>query len=183
MRAGQLMGEVGAAEKEAQRRSLAIHLRRLRALLDLGELEAADIVTGRRVGGAAEKFGKSLNIPDIVALRLVGGSIGVIGGPPPKHGQPLSSRREFGGQELAFRSDRPAPRHRPWTRLSWLTMSNTLSSRWSGGVCARSGLPIRRWAAARSSWGISGAGLMDSQEERERLAELDLIAGKRAKAM
>src|SRR5262249_30345502 len=47
VRAGQLMGEVGAAkrdgEKEAQRRSLAIHLRWLRALLDLRKLEAADV--------------------------------------------------------------------------------------------------------------------------------------------
>src|SRR5208337_328109 len=72
---GQLMGEVGAAdrdgEKETQRRSLAIHLRWLRALLDLRKLEATDVVAGRSIGGAAEKSGKSLNIPDIVALRLV----------------------------------------------------------------------------------------------------------------
>src|SRR5262249_4815782 len=43
----------------------------LRAPLDLRKLEAADVGTGRSVGGAAEKSGKSLNIPDIVALRLV----------------------------------------------------------------------------------------------------------------
>src|SRR5262249_15651395 len=42
-----------------------------RALLDLCELEAANVVAGRSVGGAAEKSGKSLNIPDIVALRLI----------------------------------------------------------------------------------------------------------------
>src|SRR5262245_50288222 len=75
VRAGQLMGEVGAAEsngeEEAQRRGLPIHLRRLRALLDLRKLEAADVVAGRSVGGAAEKSGKGLNILDIVALRLV----------------------------------------------------------------------------------------------------------------
>jgi len=40
-------------------------------LLDLRKLEAADVVAGRSVGGAAEKSGKSLNIPDIVVLRLV----------------------------------------------------------------------------------------------------------------
>ena len=54
MRAGQLMGEVGAAERdgeeEAQRRGLRIHLRGLCTLLDLRKLEAADIVTGRGVG-------------------------------------------------------------------------------------------------------------------------------------
>src|SRR5215471_19404355 len=73
--AGQLMGEVGAAERdgeeEAQRRGLPIHLRRLRALLDLDKLEAADVVAGRSGGRAAEKASKGLNIPDIVALRLV----------------------------------------------------------------------------------------------------------------
>jgi hypothetical protein len=60
-RAGQLMGEVGAAErdgeKEAQRRRLCIHLRWLRALRDL---ETTDIVAGRSVRRAAEKAGKSL---------------------------------------------------------------------------------------------------------------------------
>src|SRR5215468_80555 len=75
VRAGQLMGEVGTAERdgeeEAQRGGLPIHLRRLRALLDLRKLEAADVVAGRSVGGAAEKSGKSLNIADIVVLRLV----------------------------------------------------------------------------------------------------------------
>src|SRR4029077_10408581 len=75
VRAGQLMSEVGAAERdgeeEAQCRGLPIHLRWLRALLDLRKLEAADVVAGRRVGGAAEKSGKGLDIPDIVALRLV----------------------------------------------------------------------------------------------------------------
>jgi len=69
------MGEVGAAErdgeKEAQRRGLCIHLRGLRALLDLCELEAADVVAGRSVGRAAEKSGKGLNMPDIVVPRLV----------------------------------------------------------------------------------------------------------------
>src|SRR5215470_4067066 len=75
VRAGQLMGEVGAAErggeKEAQRRGLGIHLRWLRALLDLCELETADVVAGRSVGRAAEKAGKGLDLSDIVALRLV----------------------------------------------------------------------------------------------------------------
>src|SRR5438128_1785690 len=69
------MGEVGAAkrdgEEEAQRRGLGIHLRWLRALLDLRKLKAADVVAGRSVGRAAEKSGKGLDLPDIVALRLV----------------------------------------------------------------------------------------------------------------
>ena len=34
-------------------------------------------------------------------------------------------------------------------RLSWLTISKIASSRFSGGVCATSSRPIRRWAAAR----------------------------------
>ena len=74
VRARQLMGEVGTAERdgqeEAQRRRLRIHLRWLRALLDLRELEAADVVAGRGVGRAAEKSGKRLDMPDIVVLRL-----------------------------------------------------------------------------------------------------------------
>src|SRR5258708_6965931 len=73
--AGQLMGEVGAAdrdsEEEAQRRGLGIHLRWLCTLLDLCELEAADVVASRSVGRAAEKVGKCLDLPDIIALRLV----------------------------------------------------------------------------------------------------------------
>src|SRR6516164_6185078 len=72
VRAGQLMGEVGAAErdgeKEAQRRGLCIHLRWLlrwlRTLLDLCQLETADIVAARGIGGAAEKSGKGLDMPD-----------------------------------------------------------------------------------------------------------------------
>jgi hypothetical protein len=72
MRAGQLMGEVGAAErdgeKEAQCRGLGIHLRWLRPLLDLRELEAADVAASCSVGRAAEKAGKGLNMPDIVAV-------------------------------------------------------------------------------------------------------------------
>ena len=75
VRTSQLMGEVGAAERdgeeEAQGRSLCIHLRWLRALLDLRKLETADIVAGRGIGRAAQKSGKHLNMPDIVALRLV----------------------------------------------------------------------------------------------------------------
>ena len=70
-----LGGKVGAAqcdsEEEAQRRRLRIHLRRLCALLDLGKLEAANVVAGRGVGRAAEKPGKGLDMPDIVVLRLV----------------------------------------------------------------------------------------------------------------
>src|SRR6516162_11705320 len=75
VRAGQLMGEVGAAERDgeekAQRRGLRIHLRWLRTLLDLCELEAADVVAGRGIGGAAEKSGKGLDMPDIVVLCLL----------------------------------------------------------------------------------------------------------------
>ena len=59
------MSEVGAAErdceKEAQRRGLGIHLRWLRALLDLCELEAADVVAGSQCrASGAEKAGKGL---------------------------------------------------------------------------------------------------------------------------
>ena len=75
VRAGQLMGEVGAAErygeKEAQRRGLGIHLRWLRTLLDLCQLEAADVVATRGIGGAAEKSGKGLDMPDVVVMCLV----------------------------------------------------------------------------------------------------------------
>ena len=75
VRAGQLMGEVGAAERdgeeEAQRRGLPIHLRWLRALIDLRKLETADVVASRSIGRAAEKSGKSLNMPDIVVPRLL----------------------------------------------------------------------------------------------------------------
>jgi hypothetical protein len=63
VRAGQLMAEVGTAERdgeeEAQRRGLRIHLRGMRALLDLRELEAADVVAGRAVGRAAENLAKA----------------------------------------------------------------------------------------------------------------------------
>src|ERR1700758_4934341 len=75
VRAGQLMGEVGAPERdgeeEAQCRGLRIHLWWLGTLLDLCELEAADIVAVRGIGGAAEKSGKGLDMPDIVVLCLV----------------------------------------------------------------------------------------------------------------
>jgi hypothetical protein len=40
-------------------------------LLDLRKLEAADVVAGCSVGRAAEKFGKGLNMPDIVVPRLL----------------------------------------------------------------------------------------------------------------
>src|SRR5580700_6678806 len=53
VRASQLMGEVSTAERdgeeEAQRRGLRIHLRRLRTLLDLRKLEAADVVAVRGI--------------------------------------------------------------------------------------------------------------------------------------
>jgi hypothetical protein len=75
VRAGQLMGQVGAAERdgeeEAQRRGLGIHRRRLHTLLDLCELEAADVVAGRGIGGAADKSGKGLDMPDIVVLCIL----------------------------------------------------------------------------------------------------------------
>jgi len=75
VRARQLMGEVSAAERdgeeEAQRRGLRVHLRGLRALLDLCELKAADVVAARGIGGAAEKSGKGLDLPDILVLGLV----------------------------------------------------------------------------------------------------------------
>jgi hypothetical protein len=60
MRAGQLMGEVGAAERDgeekAQGRSLRIHLRWLRPLLDLRKLEAADVVAGRSIGASGREI-------------------------------------------------------------------------------------------------------------------------------
>ena len=63
VRARQLMGKVGAAERdgeeEAQRRGLHIHLRWLRTLIDLRKLEAADVVARRGVGRAAEKLAKA----------------------------------------------------------------------------------------------------------------------------
>jgi hypothetical protein len=69
------MGEVGAAErddeKEAQRGGLAIHLRRLCALLNLRKLKAANVVAGRGVGRTAEKAGKGRNLSNILALRLL----------------------------------------------------------------------------------------------------------------
>src|SRR5262249_16078102 len=75
VRAAQLMGEVSATERdgeeETQRRGLGIHLRWLRAMLDLCELETPDIVAGRSIGRAAEKAGKSFDLSDIVALRLL----------------------------------------------------------------------------------------------------------------
>src|SRR5260221_3968001 len=60
-----------AGEEEAQCRGLPIHLRWLRTTLDLRKLEATDVVAGRSIERAAEKSGKSLNIPDIVALHLI----------------------------------------------------------------------------------------------------------------
>src|SRR5579862_7739522 len=75
VRAGQLMGEVSAAERdgeeEAQRRGLRVHLRGLRTLLDLCELKAADVVAARGIGRAAEKSGEGLDLPDILVLGLV----------------------------------------------------------------------------------------------------------------
>ena len=62
VRAGQLMGEVSAAErygeKEAQRRGLGIHLRWLRTLLDLCELETADVVAARGIGERPRNLAK-----------------------------------------------------------------------------------------------------------------------------
>ena len=59
-------------------------------------------------------------------------------------GAPAGQQIEL-GQLLAFVRDviKAAP------RLSWLTISKIASSRCSGGVCAASSRPIRRWASAR----------------------------------
>jgi hypothetical protein len=69
------MGKVGTTErdgeKEAQRRGLGIHLRRLRALLDLRKLKAANVAAGRSIGRAAKKAGKGRNGSNILTLRLV----------------------------------------------------------------------------------------------------------------
>jgi hypothetical protein len=43
----------------------------LRTLLDLRKLEAADVVAARGIGGAAEKSGKGLDVPDVLVLGLV----------------------------------------------------------------------------------------------------------------
>jgi hypothetical protein len=51
--------------------SLPVHFRGLRTLLDLCELKAADVVAARGIGGAAEKSGKGLDLPDILVLGLV----------------------------------------------------------------------------------------------------------------
>ena len=56
---GKLVGEIEPPkrdlQKEAQRRDLRVHLRRLRALLGLVHLEPAQVLSRRRVGRAAEK--------------------------------------------------------------------------------------------------------------------------------
>ena len=57
--------------KKRNAEACAVHLRRLRTLLDLCKLKAADVVAGRGVGGAAEKPGKGLDLPDILVLGLV----------------------------------------------------------------------------------------------------------------
>jgi len=68
------MGEVGRAErdddKNTQCRGLAIHLRRLRPLLDLCELETANVVGDRSFGRAAQKTGKGCDMSDMLALVL-----------------------------------------------------------------------------------------------------------------
>jgi hypothetical protein len=61
-----LMSMVGEHDISSIRRLLW-----LRTLLDLCELEAADVVAARGIGGAAEKSGKGLDMPDIVVLCLV----------------------------------------------------------------------------------------------------------------
>ena len=75
VRTGELVGEVGApqrdGEEEAQRRGLRVHPRRLRSLLHLMGLEAAQIIPGRGVRRAPEELGKRFDVADIVGLRLV----------------------------------------------------------------------------------------------------------------
>ena len=69
------MGEIEAAErnleKKAQSRDLGVHLRRLRALLDLMHLEPAQIFRRRRVRRAAEKDGEGLDVLDVIVLCLL----------------------------------------------------------------------------------------------------------------
>src|SRR5262249_3546673 len=135
VRAGQLMGEVGAAERdgeeEAQRRGLPIHLRRLRALLDLRQLEAADVVAGRSVGRAAEKSGKGLNIPDIIALRLVaeGPDRHVCDHTGAKIADRLVTHRRLLSSDWSLEPSNPQdgrpPRHR--LSISWLTPPSPLA--------------------------------------------------------
>ena len=73
--AGELVGEIEAAErdleKEAQSRDLSVHLRRLRALLDLMHLEPAQVLRRRRVRRAAEKDGEGLDVLDVIVLCLL----------------------------------------------------------------------------------------------------------------
>jgi hypothetical protein len=59
------------AKKKRNAETCRVHCRRLRTLLDLCELEPADVVAARGIGGAAEKSGKGLDMPDIVVLCLL----------------------------------------------------------------------------------------------------------------
>src|SRR5262245_19425215 len=69
------MHEIEAAqrdlEEEAQGRDLRVHLRRPAALCELVHLEAAQIIPCCRIGRAAEKAGESLNVLEVIVLRLL----------------------------------------------------------------------------------------------------------------
>jgi hypothetical protein len=75
MRAGKLMGEIVAVERDgeekAQRRSLVVQLGRLSSLLDLMQLELSDIIPGRGIGRASEECGEDLDLVEIGTLGLV----------------------------------------------------------------------------------------------------------------
>ena len=75
MRACQLIGEVGAAERDreekAQCRGLRVHLRRLRTVCDLVGLKLPHVVGRDRIRRATEKLGQRLDVLDIVVLGLV----------------------------------------------------------------------------------------------------------------
>jgi hypothetical protein len=75
MRARQMMGEVGAAERdseqEAQGGGLAVQLRWLGSLFDLMLLETPEITTRGGVGGTAEEGAQRLDMIDIVLPGLV----------------------------------------------------------------------------------------------------------------
>jgi hypothetical protein len=55
----------------AQGRDLRVHLRRPAARCELVHLEAAQIIPCCRIGRAAEKAGESLNVLEVIVLRLL----------------------------------------------------------------------------------------------------------------
>ena len=73
---GQAAREIGPvdrhSEEEAQRRDRAVDARRLHAHPGLVQLEPAQILSRRHVGGAADESGKRLHATDVVTARGLG---------------------------------------------------------------------------------------------------------------